>query len=124
MTSSIVVKQTGDRRHTIAAVVAEYHVEFKIYPTVELVSNDGVNLAWYADSGTGEDYTDSLDHAATLFAGSVKWDGCSNWLLTNIHACGRTELTDLSTLMVQCWDMAARLCPNFDKTLVEPVSDC
>ncbi len=49
-------------------------------------------------------------------------EGCSNFGIAdgNVnwrHCCVRKQLLEIGEIMAKCWDLAAELCPTWDKTL-------
>lgn len=57
------------------------------------------------------DDTENLDEAAREFAGSVKWDGCSNFeylpdAIAMIHFCGREDIKRFSDMLIAVYDLA------------------
>ena len=50
--------------------------------------------------------------------GSVKWDGCSNWIFNEnaknmmVHACSKEELEQIGQILAACWDLTAEYIPE------------
>lgn len=64
----------------------------------------------------GNNYDASLD---PLFAGSVKWDGCSNWEIGELHFCTQKQAKEFGILLGMLYDWAAELMPENKDNLGE-----
>lgn len=94
----------------------DYYVEFKIYDVVgyelDNESDCGQSTSVYR---TIEDpyrkYTQKLEEAEIFLKGTVKWDGCSNWLFPDecVHGCSREDLSRIGEVMAYCYDWTDRL---------------
>jgi hypothetical protein len=50
-------------------------------------------------------------------AGSVKWDGCSNLNVEQIHFCGRDDAVKLGEVLGAIYDAAESVIPLWDKEI-------
>lgn len=109
-----------DLSFTVVAELGEneLHVSFKVLdieghtedmqPLYEPQEGAPHNASGYVDT------TDPL-HAAPYINGSVKWDGCSNWLFDDqvggnmLHGCSRRDIQRYGDVLGRCWDMAGEM---------------
>lgn len=59
-----------------------------------------------------------LKRSSPFLTGEVKWDGCSNWELSQgayYHSCGKKGLIAVGATMNFCYDWAFELCPDWEK---------
>lgn len=114
-----------DLNFTVVAEIEEYRINYKVYDIVGLVENPekpGVYDVphWQEkDSVSSPNPVDSLERAEIFMEGTVKWDGCSDWLPYAVqncymHSCDREGLVRVGEVMARCWDMTKTLCPNWD----------
>lgn len=113
------VKHFDDLRFSVVAHVNQYYVEYTILEIYGWQDDEGDRL-WCATDDHCCSYTDVMDQADKFAHGSVKWDGCSNWLFDAqercmIHGCTRGDLTRLGEVLTRCWDWTAELCPNWSR---------
>lgn len=78
---------------------------------------------------SGEDYfVDFIvykgeDEGESLFEGSIKWDGCSNWDFPNghypLHFCSKIEALNFYGLFSELYNLAAEMMPKHKDCLGE-----
>jgi hypothetical protein len=91
--------------------VFDHRIEFKVY------------VAFFYTDGTlgfrGGNYSETMNiaEAEVVLSGSVKWDGCSNWVLTEgpvqTHFCCKKDATDIGVLLGRLYDLAAKELPSW-----------
>lgn len=93
-----------------------YHVDFKAvayYP-----NRDGPPQYQRADALCSPDLVESIDGAEVFAEGSVKWDGCADFTISEegvcIHTCTRADMIAIGTLIARVHDVAAELMPMAD----------
>lgn len=110
-----------DIMYTVRATPHEHYVDYAIYEITGL-SNDAKGnptVPHYQLKG-GENYddTDSIDNAKVFAHGTVKWDGCSDWMIDSmvrnrmLHGCGRSDITNVGEVLARCWDWTESLIPD------------
>jgi hypothetical protein len=61
--------------------------------------------------------TEDVSQAQPTLAGTIKWDGCSDWQideLSDSHYCGLVNATEPARVMTLLYSMAAKLIPAWD----------
>lgn len=91
-------------------------------------NHPGALLYEERDAHSSADVTANLDEAMVWFAGSVKWDGCSDWTwdteATMFHLCGYAKLLDLLTCQRRIYREAQIRLDNWSAELAgDPVHD-
>ncbi|BAW19146.1 hypothetical protein [Ralstonia phage RP31] len=113
------IKHFLDLNFTVVAVPAEYRVEYTVYH-IEGIGPDDAPLWHEKDASSSPSPVEKLEDAEVFLHGSVKWDGCSDWILDELqnnymHSCDREGLLRVGEVMARCWDWTAELCPNWDE---------
>lgn len=71
--------------------------------------------AYYKDVDSPPAEVMNLDEADPFMQVSVKWDHCSNWIMPEhvnncmTHACSRSDLEDISKILIFCFDWTKEL---------------
>ena len=117
----IIMKETKviHNRNLCFSIIAEYdkekpyYVEFKILEIVAQNISPPVlnleNLMWHKEgSSCHPDPTDNINDAELYLSGSIKWDGCSNWMFENspYHFCGRDSAINIGKLLENLYNLA------------------
>lgn len=100
----------------------DYRVDYKIYRISEYRDGDRSKPCFHRkDAQSSPDNVENIEDAECFMTGHVKWDGCSNWTMTDpyFHACSRQELEQIGQVLTLCWDLTKTLCPHWDKTITE-----
>lgn len=112
-----IIKHLDDIGYTVKADYkdADLFVEFDIY---QIEGKDLNGVRGYESQDDDESSVTDLSDAAIFIAGSVKWDGCSNWRFDEqdrgwIHGCSRADLVNMGEVMARCRDLAATLIPKW-----------
>lgn len=85
----------------------EHAIAFEAFAIV----SPGITLDEFYFNGLGEP-SKGLDNSEPWLTGSIKWDGCSNWIFRDqehgvaIHFCDRPR--ELSALFEKMYDIAKR----------------
>lgn len=90
---------------------ADTHAEFHVYRHEGYEKNPqsdewDVPLFWRVGSSSNTNPTSHVANAETFLIATVKWDGCSNWNMSDAHLCGHEHLVKLTTLMERIWEWA------------------
>lgn len=124
MDDAKLVRHFSDLWFTALATPGENWVEFAVYEIDEW--EDGEEPQWHRKDGdSSPDPVAAMEDAEVYLHGSVKRDGCSNWMFdeehrgTMLHACTRRGLLRFSEVMTRCWDWAKELLPNFEGNVGE-----
>jgi hypothetical protein len=107
----------NDLMATVVAEVKSHWVDFTIYQITGFF--EGEIKGVYDKPCYGDDFKDCLTDVPVFIHGAVKWDGCSNWDFdfnddVLWHQCDRDGLLSIGKILVECWDITARLLPTFD----------
>lgn len=102
-----------------------HYVDFVIYEIMSLGDDGKGNYTVpgytkFAKEGSTFLYDDAegLADADVYLHGSVKWDGCSDWMFNHnaknrmLHGCGRKDLANIGEAMTRCWDWTQTLIPD------------
>lgn len=116
---TILIKHFDDIGFSVVAEHREIwlYVEFKVYEQAG-IGSDGTHY-FSIEEDNGESLReDKIEDADVFLNGSVKWDGCSNWMFDEqergwIHACSRDDLVNMGEVMARCRDLAATLLPSW-----------
>lgn len=108
----------------VVSATDPYRVDFDIYMIAGYdfdVSADGAIYFHQKGKATSPHHVNDIENAEVFITGSVKWDGCSNWTMQSnyFHACSRAELARIGEVLGRCFDMAAKLCPNWDASIAD-----
>lgn len=119
------IQEWPDIMFTAKATTHGHYVEFVIYAIMGFGDDGKGNYTApiytkFAKEGSAFLYDDAdwLDDAAVYLHGTVKWDGCSDWLFDDnaknrmLHGCGRKDLSNIGEALTRCWDWAAELIPD------------
>lgn len=118
MTNKFVFDDIG---FVVLATPGEYTADFNVY---EISGHEGT-AAGPMLFAQGNGYTTDLGDADIFVHGTVKWDGCADWLFNEnaqnvmLHGCSRDRWAHLGEVLVRCWDAASGLVERWDQTLNE-----
>ena len=106
----------SDLNFTVVATKNTHWVDFSIYEISGIYEVDGVDVPSYGN----DDITDVNDPSIKPeIEGSVKWDGCSNWVMGRHcmhHCCSREQLENISKILTFCYDYTVKAIPfHLDK---------
>lgn len=102
------------------AIPNGHYVDFLIYEMSGLAEDDNGNytVPIYQLPDDKHHDTESLDNAKVFLHGTVKWDGCSDWMVDEmarhhmLHSCDRKYLENFGQIMTRCWDWTKELIPD------------
>lgn len=107
---------------------AEHWCEFAVYELLWL-DDDGRPVGNKAGSTSSPDPASSLEETQVYLHGSIKWDGCSNWLFDEqdslpgcqsmLHFCGKQSAMNLGVLMERLYEWAAEVIEAWDAEIAE-----
>ena len=103
---------------TVIASPDDYKVSYTIYEILGNYHDNGA-LVYTKIGSNSFDPVTKLEEAEIFAHGEVKWDGCSNWAFDKqdramLHGCSRQDLENISKVLTFCWDLTAKLCPNWN----------
>lgn len=108
----------ADLGFVVAAEAHEAWANFRVYEIVGFL--DGWAAPIFAKKGarTSLDTVDVLEEAQVFAHGSVKWDGCSNWMfdiqeLGYLHMCRKEDLQNIGNTLAACWNWAGEIVPKW-----------
>jgi hypothetical protein len=88
---------------------SEVVADFAAY-RVEATELDGAPLYWLAGAHSNLERTPDVNLAQPDWRWSIKWDGCSNFSLSDsMHCCGSDDVTGFHEAMRRTWAWAKEL---------------
>lgn len=119
-----------DLEYVVLATSYSHSVEYVVYGvdfyTLGKLDVEGQQIDYdrpmlhRKDSSTTPDGVETFAEADYFLRGTVKWDGCSDWNLSDnaqgylLHSCGRETLLNVGKIMAACWDWTAHMCPSWN----------
>lgn len=119
-----------DLEYIVLATAYPYYVEYVVYGVDYYESGkldvEGQEIDYERpmlhrkDSPTSPDGVATFAEADYFLKGTVKWDGCSDWSLSDnaegylLHACDREALLNIGKIMAACWEWTAFTCPRWN----------
>ena len=114
-----------DLHFVVVSTADDYHVTYEIYDVAGFDAETDAPLFTRKGAASGPDMVCTVEESEPFITGSVKWDGCSNWTVTDggyFHECDRRGLARIGTILANCWDLTRILCPHWDQTITEGAS--
>jgi hypothetical protein len=108
---------SGRFKWAIVADAESHWVGFQVYKCIgrEIVRGKPGRPFFNRDGYTSSpDPVFELSEAQTFLGGTIKWDGCSDWMFndTPIHYCSMDSAKELGALMEWLYEIAEELMPE------------
>lgn len=117
----VVIRTFKELDFTVRITPFSHYVHYDIFNIdyFQHVEGEGEVPFWdRKDSHTNGNGVRSLDEAELYIQGTVKWDGCSDWIFEDAklhHGCNREDLARVGDVMAICWEMNDEFCPHWDQ---------
>jgi hypothetical protein len=92
------------------------HVEFEVYEITGMAFTDSAGVSHPPSFDVNEELaaTEDMREADVFLHGSVKWDGCSNWMFDEqdrcmLHFCEKESAANIGVLFTRLYEWAKEL---------------